>query len=418
MFEEKISRLREELGHLGAEGAVLTHPENVYYATGFESVMDGWRLPEPISGVYIPSSESEPIVLLLPEASLISLLVAEREGCPVHFQALKTFDLLNFCVMARSEDLYLKLEEKVGERLAHFSGLVEGECEPDIVSALSAMLKKRSTQQKLILFDDLRIGFKLNQSLEQHYEDAFDMLFRVRAIKTKQEIEVFRESGVKADRVMEYTVAELGEGKIWAQIEKSVARFMIDEDINPLPSSPMLFGGTYDMAFKPDLFRTLFKERLESGQVVILETQGQYKKVWIDINRTAHIGCANEAYREQHKMVKSCFDAVAENLKPGQNTAEICEKVRSTLAKDLDSPGKLLLIIHSIGAFPLENPLTFPSTGLGATKGFDIKSSMILSFDCLYFGSKLGPSHMENVFEITQSGSQSLYRYPLELIEV
>ena len=62
--------------------------------------------------------------------------------------------------------------------------------------------------------------------------------------------------------------------------------------------------------------------------------------------------------------------------------------------------------------------MTFPSTGLGATKGFDIKPSMILSFDCLYFGSKLGPSHMENVFEITQSGSESLYKYPLELIEV
>ena len=115
MFEKKISRIREELHHLGAEGVVLTHPDNVYYATGFESVMDGWRLPEPISGVYIPSSESEPIVLLLPEASIISLLVAEREGYPVHFQALKTFDLLNFCVMGRSEDLYLKLEEKAGE---------------------------------------------------------------------------------------------------------------------------------------------------------------------------------------------------------------------------------------------------------------------------------------------------------------
>ena len=302
MFEEKISRIREELHHLGAEGVVLTHPDNVYYATGFESVMDGWRLPEPISGVYIPSSESEPIVLLLPEASIISLLVAEREGYPVHFQALKTFDLLNFCVMGRSEDLYLKLEEKAGERLAHFSGLVEGECEPDIVCALSEMIKKRSIQKKLILFDDMRIGFKLNQSLQQLYEDAFDMLFRVRLIKTKEEIEVFRESGLKADRVMEYTVTELGEGKTWAKIEKSVARFMIDEDINPLPSSPMLFGGTYDMAFKPDLFRTLFNEKLESGQVVILETQGQYKRVWIDINRTAHIGRADKAYREQHKL--------------------------------------------------------------------------------------------------------------------
>ena len=217
---------------------------------------------------------------------------------------------------------------------------------------------------------------------------------------------------------MSHTVSLLGRGKTWSQIEKSVAKFMIDEDINPLPTSPMLFGGTYDMAFKPDLFRTLFNKNFEQGQIVILETQGQYRKVWIDINRTAHIGTASEAYREQHQMVKSCFDLVVEKMKPGNNTADICDAVQSTLAQNLDTPGKLLLIIHSIGAFPLENPMNFPATGLGATNGFMIEPSMILSFDCLYFGSKLGPSHMENVFEITEHSAKSLYRYPLDLIEV
>ena len=105
-------------------------------------------------------------------------------------------------------------------------------------------------------------------------------------------------------------------------------------------------------------------------------------------------------------------------MKPGNNTADICDAVQSTLAQNLDTPGKLLLIIHSIGAFPLENPMNFPATGLGATNGFVIEPSMILSFDCLYFGSKLGPTHMENVFEIAEHGAKSLYHYPLDLIEV
>ena len=418
MFEEKIARLRDELTNYDAEGLVLTQAENVYYATGFESVMDGWRLPEPISGVYIPRDESKPITLLLPEASLISLLVAEREGYPINFQSLKTFDLLNFCVMARAEDLYLKLEQTAGERLSHFSSKIEGKCEPDIVAALVTMLKERGALEKLILFDDMRIAIKLDQALGQRHGDAYDMLFKVRAIKTKEEIDIFRQSGLKADRVMSHTVSLLGREKTWSQVEKSVAKFMIDEDINPLPTSPMLFGGTYDMAFKPDLFRTLFNKNFEQGQIVILETQGQYRKVWIDINRTAHIGTASEGYREQHQMVRSCFDLVVEKMKPGNNTADICDAVQSTLAQNLDTPGKLLLIIHSIGAFPLENPMKFPATGLGATNGFMIQPSMILSFDCLYFGSKLGPSHMENVFEITEHGAKSLYHYPLDLIEV
>ena len=380
--------------------------------------MDGWRLPEPMSGVYIPTDSQKPIVLLIPEASLISLLVAERESQPIFYQSIATFDLLNFCVTARAEDVYLKLEQAVGERLGHFAAQIEGDCQPDIIAALSKLLSARGTTQKLIIYDDMRVALRVHESVGQHFGDAFDALFRVRAIKTADEIEIFRQSGRKADRVMAHTVKQLAKGKVWAQIEKSVAHFMIDEDITPLPISPLLFGGTYDLAFKPELFRTLFETPFQDGQIVILETQGEYKNVWIDINRTAHIGDASAEYKEQHALVKHCFDQVIAALKPGNNSAEICRRVAATAAQNLDAPGKLLLIVHSIGAVPLESPVAFPSTGLAATEGFTIQPSMILSFDCLYFGSKLGPTHMENVFEITTNGAQSLYQYPLDLIEV
>ena len=418
MYSEKLARLRRELTLMDATGAVFTRSDAVRYFTGFESAMDGWRLPEPMSGVYIPTDSQQPIVLLIPEASLISLLVAERESHPIFYQSIATFDLLNFCVTARAEDVYLKLEQAVGERLGHFAAQIEGDCQPDIIAALSKLLSARGTSQRLIIYDDMRIALRVHESVGQYFGDAFDALFRVRAIKTAAEIEIFRQSGRKADRVMAHTVEQLAKGKVWAQIEKSVAHFMIDEDITPLPISPLLFGGTYDLAFKPALFRTLFETPFEDGQIVILETQGEYKNVWIDINRTAHIGPASAEYKEQHALVRNCFDQVVAALKPGNNSAEICRRVAGTAAQNLDAPSKLLLIVHSIGAVPLESPVAFPSTGLAATEGFTIQPSMILSFDCLYFGSKLGPTHMENVFEITEDGAQSLYQYPLDLIEV
>ena len=418
MYLEKVARLRDELESIGARGAVLTHSDSVRYFTGFESAMDGWRLPEPMSGVYVPSDSDQPIVLLIPEASLISLLVAEREGHPIFYQSIATFDLLNFCVTARAEDVYLKLEQTVGDRLGEFAQQIEGDCQPDIITALATLLSNRNTIEEQLIFDDMRVALRLNETIGQCFADAYDPIFRVRAIKTAAEIDIFRQSGHKADRVMAHTVEQLAKGKVWAQIEKSVAHFMIDEDITPLPISPLLFGGTYDLAFKPELFRTLFETPFEDGQIVILETQGEYKNVWIDINRTAHIGAASADYKEQHALVKNCFNQVVAALKPGNNSAEICRRVAATAAQNLDAPGKLLLIVHSIGAVPLESPVAFPSTGLAATEGFIIQPSMILSFDCLYFGSKLGPTHMENVFEITKDGAQSLYQYPLDLIEI
>ena len=62
--------------------------------------------------------------------------------------------------------------------------------------------------------------------------------------------------------------------------------------------------------------------------------------------------------------------------------------------------------------------MCFVGTGLlGASEGFSGDQGMVISIDCLYFGSGLGPSHMENVFIVNESGAEPLYRFPLDLAE-
>lgn len=418
MHDLKIARLRKRLAAAGAAGIVLSTSDNVAYSTGFESVMDGWRLPEPIAAVFIPTDSALPVSLFLPEATLIALVVAARQGMPVFYQRLRTFDLLNFCATARSEDAHLSLPADLMSELTEILRHVEGECAPDIIGAIANSLRHEGFGQQLVLFDDLRVALEVDSRGGQRFADGLDLVMAARSIKTPEEIAIFRESGAKADKVMQHTVSQLTIGRSWAQVEKSVAHFMIDEGIDPLPGSPLLFGGSYDAIFKPDLFRTRFDAPFKGGEVAILETQGRFKNVWIDINRTAHLGPASPAYRAQHALVQRCFEDIAARLRPGANTAEICEPVRCGIARELDAPGKLLLIVHSIGRVPLESPVRYPATGLhGASQGFTIEPSMVLSFDCLYFGSRLGPSHMENVFVIGEDRTESVYRYPLELIE-
>jgi len=202
------------------------------------------------------------------------------------------------------------------------------------------------------------------------------------------------------------------------EIEKQVARYMISRDVDPLPGSPMLFGGAYDLVFRPDLFRTAVSRPFEGGEIAILETQGRYKNFWIDINRTAHIGPASQAYRDQYQAVREIFDTIASRLRAGANSAEICEFRDIPAAKKLDPPDKLLVVAHSVGLVPLESPVRYPGTGLhGAKEGFAIEPGMVVSIDCLYFGSGLGPSHMENVFIVTDTGAEPLYQFPLDLAE-
>jgi len=419
MADQKIRQLRAQLSLSGAAGIVLTNVDNVRYSTGFASVMDGWHLIEPIAAVLIPTESHLPVSLFLPEASLVSLVVSERAGHSVTFDQLRTYDMLNFCATARAYDAHLSLPEDLIADVEIISQRVAGECAVDIVSAIGACLADQQVDSSLMLFDDLRVANHLQSRSGQPWADGLDVMLATRAIKTADELATLRESGRVADRIMGHTVACLSEGCRWTEVEKSVARFMIDQDVDPLPGSPMLFGGSYDLVFRPDLFRTPYDQPLTLGQLAILETQGRYKDYWIDINRTAHIGAASDAYRDQYNTVLDIYETLVRRLKPGANTAEISSVDDIPATSRLSAPEKLLVVAHSVGYVPLESPVPFPGTGLhAATEGFEIKENMVISIDCLYFGSQLGPSHMENVFIVTADGAESLYHYPLSLIEV
>ena len=417
-YSKKISRIRAQLVSEGAGGAVLSTPDNIFYASGFSSVMDGWHLVEPIAAVFVPTDATSPVVLILPEASVISPIVSERGGHPVHFDKLTTFDMLNFCETARAKDAHLALPEDLLAELGGVMDLVEGQCEPDIIQTIAASLSRHVAQGERVLFDDLRVAARVGALTGQASGDALDVMFAARAVKTDDELDTLRESGQIADAIMSYTISQLGVGKSWSEVEKQVAHFMIDHDVDPLPGSPMLFGGAYDLVFRPDLFRTPVSRPFEGGEIAILETQGRYKNFWIDINRTAHIGPSTPAYRDQFNAVRDIFDTISARLAPGVNTTDICAFREIPAAQRLDPPEKLLVVAHSVGLVPLESPVRYPGTGLhGAKEGFIVEQGMVISIDCLYFGSRLGPSHMENVFIVNRNDAEPLYHFPLDLAE-
>ena len=418
MSSDAIARIRGALAGTDAAGALLSTQDNVFYASAFASVMDGWHLMEPIAAVFVPTDSALPIVLILPEASIISVIVSQRGGYPVHYDRLATFDMLNFCETARAEDAHLALPEDLLAELGSVMEQVEGQCELDIIQTIAATLARHLSPDDRVLFDDLRVAARVHSVSHQQTGDALEVMLGARAVKTPAELATLRESGRIADEIMAYTVSQLGVGKSWSEVEKAVAHFMIDHDVDPLPGSPMLFGGAYDLVFRPDLFRTPVSRPFAGGEIAILETQGRYKNFWIDINRTAHIGPASQAYKEQYAAVRETFEAISARLKPGANTAEICDFHGIPAAAKLDPPEKLLVVAHSVGLVPLESPVPYPGTGLhGAKEGFIAEEGMVISIDCLYFGSKLGPSHMENVFIVTENGAEPLYQFPLDLSE-
>ena len=70
MSNDTIARIRGELAKTDAAGAVLSTQDNIFYASAFASVMDGWHLMEPIAAVFVPTDSA----LLQPRGRIPSQL--------------------------------------------------------------------------------------------------------------------------------------------------------------------------------------------------------------------------------------------------------------------------------------------------------------------------------------------------------
>ena len=156
--------------------------------------------------------------------------------------------------------------------------------------------------------------------------------------------------------------------------------------------------------------------RLRQGQIVILETLGKTEGFWIDINRTAVIGKPTPEYQALHDTVRDCYLTLLDSMKPGFHTGKLGAMAHEYVrGKGVPAAEKLLVFAHGVGMMPVESPIAGPSMGTVGARGFELEENMVVSVDCLFFGAKLGPCHMENVFIIGKDGPESLYKTPLEL---
>ena len=402
----------------GLDAVVLTHPHDVLYATGYASTFESWGLQEPVSAAVVPADG--PVVLCLPEALVGLLPVMKEQGHPDRADELRVFELLNFCEMSREVDPDARASAIADAALAMYGARVKGSSEPHAIAALAATLKDHGLGGAHIGVDDLRTGF----TLRDHHglagleiRDALDLMIRARVVKTPPELETFRRIGKLADRIMAYASERLEPGLSWDEFTSDVAQFMVSIDVSPVDEDAMLFGGAFSGEFIPELFRTRHAGPLEQGQIVIIETLGSAEKFWIDINRTATIGAPTAEYQKQHDMVRDTFLHMIDLMKPGVNTGDV-QRAGFEYLRDRGAaaPQKLIAVAHGIGHMPVEMPQPYPHTGVAGSRGFMLEEGMVISLDCLYFGAKLGPSHMENVFIIGRDGAESTYATPLELL--
>lgn len=414
----RVARIRAMLAADGIDAVVLTHPHDVRYATGYHSVLERWTQMEAFAGAIVFADEAKPLILVIPEANVGIVAVLRKGGKACDFDEIRTFDMLNFCEVSRYVDPDRGDSQLATDAIA-IAGAIRGECQPDIAAAIAVALGEHDLAGKTIAFDEHRVSARVSETVPHAYRDALDGMMRVRVVKTADELERYRTVGKMADRVIAHAGSLVRSDADWNDVQAGICDFMVRNGVIPVDEGAMLFGGSYDGdEFIPDLFRTRGQRSLRDGDIVILETQGQLDGFWIDINRTAIIGEPSPEYQRLHDTLRDGFLMMVDQLRPGVSTHSLPRIGYDHLvANGVATPEKLLVVAHGIGLMPLEIPLAYPAAGLaGVKQGFVLEEGMLISLDSLFFGARLGPCHMENVYAITNGAPEPMYAAPLELI--
>jgi len=420
MADLRQDRIREQLAQENWDAIVLTNTHDVVYATGYSSIMEYWTLQEPICAAIVARDPSIPVILVLPEANVGLLAVSAASGEPDRAQELRLTELLTFCMMARAKDPYAKATPLADRAMEIFGTRVRGTTRNNVVEGITDALADHGLAGKRVAFDELRVWNWVRQDTRfNSYQplDGVDAMVRARSIKTPVELAAVRASGPKADAAIAFAASRLQPGVSWTDLTLSVAGYMASIGITPVDEGSMLFGGAFEGEFIPELFRTRHDQSFSAGQIVILETLGKTGGFWIDINRTAVIGKPTDEYQALHDAVRDGYVELMAQLKPGVGTGFLLEAGHEVMRRaGVSAPEKLLVLAHGVGMMPVEMPLKGPHMGTVGAAGFTLEENMVISVDCLYFGSKIGPCHMENVFIVGKDGCEPVYRTPLELM--
>lgn len=418
--DPRIDRIREQMARDGFDAVVLTNTHDVVYATGYSSIMEYWTLQEPICAAIVARDPAIPVTLVLPETNLALLAVSADAGEPDRAEELRLTELLTFCEMARYPDRDAR-PSAIGAAAGEiFRDRVRGRRRDNLVEALCDALADHGLARARVAFDDLRVWLWVQKDKRfAAYAplDAIDAMVRARSVKTPAELAAVRRTGPKADAAIRFAASQVRIGAHWTELTLAVAGFMASQGITPVDEGTMLFGGAYAGEFIPELFRTRHDKPFEAGQIVILETLGKTEGFWIDINRTAVVGPPTPAYQSLHDTIRDCYLSIMDLVRPGLHTGELGLRAIDDLrARGVSAPEKLLLFAHGVGMMPVESPVPGPSLGTAGAAGFMLEENMVVSVDCLYFGARHGPCHMENVFIIGPQGAEPLYQTPLELL--
>ncbi len=355
---------------------LLSEAENLIYLTGYRTLLYGSKF-RPFLAV-VPK-EGEP-VLILP---ILELGVGEKTS---YFTDIRTWG--NIAGVAGPDPLSVVRDVIVEKNLAKGKAGIE----------LGVGQWLGMTQSH---FEELK---KLVPEVQ--FDDCSGVMWALRMVKSKREIEYIGEACRITDVAYETALESSGEGTTELEIARILGRTMIDEGAD-MPGFLVVASGVerYNMI---NPYATARK--LEKGDMVNLDIGAVYKGYWSDLTRGFFIGEPTERQRAFYEAAREINQAAIEKVKPGIEVSEVDKAAEETIDRLGYRDYMLHRTGHSLGLEVHELPSIAPGDHTILEPG------MILTIEPGIYDFRIGAFRIEDTIAVTETGYEYLTHSPRDLV--
>ena len=369
-IRKRWARARAAMAEQGLDALLVSGEENFQYFTGSTGTLA------------LHYSCTRPAVLVLP-----------RDGEPIAVAGEMLVHSLTMTTCLRELRGYVAIER--------FPYAMVVEALTDLVGPGARIGAELGHEQRMGMpvGDYLAIVAALPQA---RFEDAGDLIVRLRMVKTPEEVAYMREAAAVTGRARQRLFREIVPGMTERDAVRRLRQLILDEG-GDRTSFVHLIAGSPACHSQHHLDRPL-----EKGRVLYVDAGAYVRFHTIDYARIATLGPASDAVRRGHEVLLEANARMIEALRPGVR----CSEVHRIAAEVVTGAGYHLVptgrMGHGQGICLTEPPSISPDDHTVLEEGMVISTEPEVAIDMLW----------EDVHVITGDGSDQLTGEPTELCEI
>lgn len=245
-----------------------------------------------------------------------------------------------------------------------------------------------------------------------------DMLERIRAVKSPEEIEMLEKAAHVGDLMLATCRDVAKPGVKECEVYGAVMETMLANG----GEEPTLFLWTCDRAPRPHPFRVPAQRAMEAGDMIICEMHPKYGGYFTHVERTYCLGEPEAKYREIYAGCYAAYESGLALMGPGRKMSTAMNAVKQTI--ESRGLGICEAGIHGHGLGSLEYPRyrhhAFKADeGAIAAMGDEFREGMVFAFNIDLFDPKWRNGETGCVFaetvQITADGARRMHGFSTEM---